>query len=63
MSSHAQLVRLETIDSSVSDPTAPKSQTEIDASHGTTGWSAYDVWRSRVFVPQLKGYKKPNGNS
>lgn len=26
------------------------TQAEIDAAHATTGWSAYDVWRSRVFV-------------
>jgi len=26
------------------------NQARIDADHGSTGWSAYDVWRTRIRV-------------
>jgi hypothetical protein len=32
------------------------------ASPATKGWSAYDVWRERVFAPQRTGYKSGRGN-
>jgi hypothetical protein len=64
MASPAKLTRIEDTDSQLpSSANDAPTQAEIDAAHGTTGWSAYDVWRSRIFVPQSKGYNKPHGNS
>jgi hypothetical protein len=59
MATPTQLVRLEEMDSGQESATKPApTQAEIDAAHATTGWSAYDVWRSRVFVskprPEVK---------
>jgi len=34
-----------------------------DAAHATTGWDPYEVWRTRVFLPQPKSYNKGRGNS
>lgn len=49
MASPTTLARLEQIDTQAQgNPTSAPSQAEIDAAHGTTGWSAYDVWRTRV---------------
>jgi hypothetical protein len=39
------------------------NQAAIDAAHGSTGWNAYEVWRSRVHGPLARGYDKPDGNS
>jgi len=43
-----------TVDANNTDknPQPSPTQAEIDAAHATTGWSAYDVWRSRVFTPR-----------
>jgi hypothetical protein len=50
MASPTPLPRLEEIDSQTQgNATSAPTQAEIDAAHGTTGWSAYDVWRNRVF--------------
>ena len=40
----------------------PDAQAKIDVEHAATGWNAYEVWRSRVFVPPEPGYNKPRGN-
>ena len=70
MSRPAAIVRHDELDLTATDAPATElapgeapmlSQAQIDAAHGTTGWSAYDVWRARVFVPQVPGYKKPGG--
>jgi len=66
MSRPAQIVRHDELDLTATDaPAAGEApmltQAQIDAAHGTTGWSAYDVWRARVFVPEVPGYKKPGG--
>ncbi len=37
----------------VPDPRRPQDQAAIDAAHGSTGWNAYEVWRNRVFTPQV----------
>jgi hypothetical protein len=62
MASPAPLARLEEIDSQAQgNPTSAPSQAEIDAAHGTTGWSAYDVWRTRVFRDAKDAAQGPNG--
>jgi hypothetical protein len=55
--------RLDPLEDAANDLLTPEAQAAADAEHGTTGWSAYDVWRSRVFVPLKNGYNKPRGNS
>jgi len=55
MATPVPLVHQEELDSRPeSRPTPAPTQAEIDAAHATTGWSAYDVWRPRVFGPQPK---------
>ncbi len=39
------------------------TQAQIEATHASTGWSAYDVWRSRVLAPAPLGYNGKHGNS
>jgi hypothetical protein len=44
-------------------PLASQEQAAIDAAHGSTGWNAYDVWRTRVFVPRDEAADKaPRAN-
>lgn len=68
MSRPAAIVRHDELDATATDaPVAGEAplltQAQIDAAHGTTGWSAFDVWRNRVFVPEVPGYKKPGGKT
>ena len=44
--------RLESVETAANDVLTPEEQARVDAEHGSTGWSAYDVWRTRVFVPK-----------
>jgi hypothetical protein len=45
------------------EPSAtPQAQAKPGAKHAPAGWNAYEVWRSRVFVPPEPGYNKPRGN-
>jgi len=70
MSQASRIAPLEQADSLTADAVAneeialsAEAQAAVDAEHATTGWSAYDVWRTRVFVPSGTGYNKPRGNS
>lgn len=56
--------RTETADAEAGQkPLTPQEQAAIDTAHGSTGWSAYDVWRTRVFVPpQEPSDKAPRVN-
>jgi len=41
----------------------PADQAAVDAAHGSTGWNAHEVWKTRVFRPGTSGYNKPDGNT
>ena len=59
--------RLEQLETAANDILPPEEQAKADAEHASTGWSAYDVWRTRVFAPRKSGeeigYNSPRGNS
>jgi hypothetical protein len=49
--------RPEMLEAAANDLLPPAEQAKADAEHGSTGWSAYDVWRTRVLAPQESGAK------
>jgi hypothetical protein len=63
MSQPSPIQRPDVLEAANSDLLPPEKQAAADAEHASTGWSAYDVWHERVFVPQQPGYNKPRGNT
>ena len=49
--------RLDPLEPAANDLLPPEEQAKADAEHASTGWSAYDVWRTRVFDPKQSGPK------
>jgi hypothetical protein len=44
-----------------SRPVQSPTQAEIDAAHAQTGWSAHDVWRTRILAPKSKAPSRDEG--
>jgi hypothetical protein len=51
--------RLDKVAAAANDALTPEDQAKADAEHASTGWSAYDVWRTRVLAPKKQD---PRGN-